>query len=72
MSESGRVVLHRKTGQRLIMSYASERAEDQVVIAVITVVEAGNGFSRISVEADKRIRVARNELVGIPDLEESR
>lgn len=71
MSESGRVVLHRKTGQRLIMSYL-DKGEDQVVIAVITVVEAGNGFSRISVEADKRIRVARNELVGIPDLEESR
>jgi len=71
MSESGRVVLHRKTGQRLIMSFL-DKAEDQVVIAVITVVEAGNGFARISVEADKRIRVARNELVGIPDLEESR
>ena len=71
MSESGRVVLHRKTGQRLIMSYL-DKGEDQVVIAVITVVEAGNGFARISIEADKRIRVARNELVGIPDLEESR
>jgi len=54
------------------MSFASDKAEDQVVIAVITVVEAGNGFARISIEADKRIRVARNELVGIPDLEESR
>lgn len=68
MPESGRVVLHRKKGQRLIMTFASEKAEDSVVIAVITVVEAGNGFARISIEADKRIRVARNELVGIPDL----
>ena len=72
MSESGRVVLYRKTGQRLIISFASEKAEDQVVIAVMTVVEAGNGFARISIEADKRIRVARNELVGIADLEGSR
>jgi hypothetical protein len=50
------------------MTFDSEKAKDPVVFVVITVVEAKNGFARISIEADKRIRVARNELVGVPDL----
>ena len=67
MSGSGRVVLSRNTGQRVILSFKSDAAEDEVVIGVVTVVEAGNGFARLSFEADKRIRIMRNELVNIPD-----
>lgn len=62
----GNLILKRRVGQRLIISFKTSEAED-LVLAVLTVTEIDRNDCRLSIEADKRIIVMRNELVGIPN-----
>jgi sRNA-binding carbon storage regulator CsrA len=62
----GNLILKRRVGQRLIISFKTSEAQD-LVLAVLTVTEIDRNDCKLSIEADKRIIVMRNELVGIPD-----
>ena len=64
----GKLKLHRRVGQRLIISFKTTEKED-LVLAVLTVAETGGNHCRLIIEADRRIIVQRNELVGIPNAE---
>lgn len=65
----GKLKLHRRVGQRLIISFKTSEKED-LVLAVLTVAETGGNHCRLVIEADRRIIVHRNELAGIPDATE--
>lgn len=65
----GKLKLHRRVGQRLIISFKTSEKED-LVLAVLTVAETGGNHCRLVIEADRRIIVHRNELAGIPDAAE--
>lgn len=62
----GNLILKRRVGQRLIISFKTSEAQD-LVLAVLTIKEIDGNDCRLSIEADKRIIVMRNELVGIPN-----
>lgn len=62
----GSLSLSRRVGQRLVISFRLPDGE-MVTLAVVTVSAASGGVARIRCEADKRIIVMRNELVGLPD-----